>query len=69
MKINIYNLERAMQVAHDLKKNFTYDKGQGVWYWFDRDEVDNPDGRVGPFATFLAALDDVCEPYTRGNGF
>ncbi len=59
------DLERMMQIAEDIKKEFQYAKDTGNWFWVDRDEVDNADAFQGPFDTFLAALEDAVEPYLR----
>lgn len=53
-------LERYMQIAQDIKKEFVYHKTSGEWYWYDRGSEDD---QYGPFLTFWDALLDVVEPY------
>lgn len=57
--ILVSELERRMQIAKDIKKSFHYDKCQGFWSWTDNDEFHN----IGPFPTFLEALNDAVGPY------
>ncbi len=59
-------VEDMMRVAEDTKKHFAYHKDQGAWHWVCRDEQDNLDAYHGPFATFIAALEDAVEPYLKG---
>lgn len=59
-------LEYLMQVAHDTKKEFTYSKDQGAWFWHDRNEPCDLDGES--FASFFAALQDATEPYLIAEG-
>lgn len=63
MKIEVSKVERLMQIARDIKKEFTYNKSSGVWYWYDRGE--ETDEMNGPFPTFLHALHDATSPYTE----
>ena len=56
-------LERYMQIAQDTKKSFSYDKSDGTWAWYDRDEEDNIDAYHVGFSTFWEALLDAIEPY------
>ena len=56
-------LERMEQIAADTKKAFAYDKHNGKWSWFDRDEADNLAAHHTGFATRLSALTDAIEPY------
>jgi hypothetical protein len=59
-------LERLMQILRDVKKDVTYDKASGEWFWHDRGDgvVEN---WQGPFGTFLAAVEDAVEPYLEGD--
>jgi hypothetical protein len=56
------SLERYMQIAQDIKKEFVYSKSEGKWYWHDRGE----DTELSePFDTFWLALLDAVAPYTE----
>lgn len=55
-------LEEKMQVSHDTKKAYDYDKSSGLWAWGDKDEYD-PDNWHAGFDTFIDALNDAVEPY------
>jgi hypothetical protein len=57
------SIEYMMRVAQDTKKDFSFDKAQGKWFWFDRDERNNADAYHGPFDRFASALADAVEPY------
>jgi len=57
------DVERWMQIAQDIKKEFVYNRATGAWAWVDRDEKDNLDAYHFGFPTFLAALEDAVEPY------
>jgi hypothetical protein len=52
-------LEQYMQIAHDTKKTFEYNKFEGVWTWRDRDD----NTISGSYPTFWAALCDAVSPY------
>ena len=56
-------IDRAMEIAHDVKKEFAYCKSSGTWAWFDRDEVENSDAWHGDHASFCDALFDAVHPY------
>jgi hypothetical protein len=56
-------LEAKMKQFVDVKKDFAYDKSQGTWAWFDRDEKDNPDAWHKGFDSFYEMLSDAVEPY------
>lgn len=56
-------LERLEQVAEDTKKVFSYNKHDGTWSWYDRDEAFNMDAGHHGFATRFLALLDAIEPY------
>jgi hypothetical protein len=56
-------LERAEQVAADIKKVFMFDKHAGTWAWSDRDEESNAAAHHTGFATRYAALMDAVGPY------
>ncbi len=57
-------LERWMQIAQDVKKEFSYDKYYGSWYWHDRGD----ETLYGPQDTFLDALEDAIHPYLEDDG-
>ena len=56
-------VDRAIEIADDVKKDFAYDKSTGKWAWYDRDEADNPVAFHGQFDSFCDALFDAVEPY------
>ena len=47
-------------IAHDTRKEFSYNKASGLWAWHNRGE--NSDSHGG-FSTRLGALIDATEPY------
>lgn len=59
------NLERFMQIAKDIRKEFHFVKATGRWVWTDRDERPEPDSRS--FDSFWKALCDAVEPYIGEN--
>ena len=62
-KIELAKLERLFQVFDDVKKGIAYNKHEGTWSWFDRDEQDNGSAYHGGFPTALDAMLDAVEPY------
>ena len=56
-------INRRMEIAQDIKKEFLYSKSSGEWFWYDCDMELIPDSWHGPLQTFTAALDDATEPY------
>lgn len=59
------NLEQRMLIAKDIKKEFYYNKFNGLWYWHDRGE-ENIENYDGPYYTFWDALCDATSPYYPG---
>jgi len=62
------HLETMMSLAQDTKKEFSYDKTEGQWYWHSRTSYSCPCPKVeiekyGPFNTFAEAVYDAVEPY------
>ena len=49
-----------MQVCSDTKKQLTYSKNEGTWYWHNRDDEA---AQQGPFKTFAEAVRDAVAPY------
>lgn len=54
-------IEEYMRIAQDTKKDFSFAKSIGKWYWFNRG-YQHTDSH-GPFDTFFEALVDAVEPY------
>ena len=55
--------EKAERIAIDTKKQFAYDKHQGLWFWYHKeDEADIANWSCG-FQTRKQALMDAVEPY------
>ena len=54
-------LERYERIAQDTKKEFSYDKHAGTWYWHDRDAGGVPEATG--FPTRMEALIDAIGPY------
>jgi hypothetical protein len=53
------HLEEMELIAMDTKKEFTYNKHTGEWFWADK----GSELLVGSFKTRLEALQDAVEPY------
>ena len=74
-EMNESELERREQIALDIKKEFTYHRSSGQWFWHDRRNydikmiagqptaVEMPPDLSGPFSTRLDALRDATDPY------
>jgi len=58
--VDLRALERWMEIAQDIKKEFSYSKCESKWYWHDRGEEEN---LHGPHPTFFQCLHDAVEPY------
>jgi hypothetical protein len=57
-------LERYMQIAKDIKKEFVYTKSAGKWYWYDRGDEPLTQEDIGQtFPTFWECLCDAIAPY------
>jgi hypothetical protein len=65
MQIHTDRLERMMQIAKDIRKEFHYSKCEGSWQWCDRGE-DVATSGVGPFSNYFEALQDAVTPYLDG---
>lgn len=57
--MQLSELEEYMKIVQDLKKEISYNKSEGKWYWCDRGETEY----YGPFSTFLETVSDIVEPY------
>ena len=57
------NLERYMEIAWDIRKAISYNRGTGQWTWHDRNEEALFDNEERLFKTFWEALYDAVEPY------
>ena len=58
-KENKMDIDYLMVIAEDTKKEITYSKCSGEWYWNDRGDNYN----YGPHETFTEAVKDAVEPY------
>ena len=56
-------LDRRMQIAQDIRKEFLYDKATSDWYWHDRGDNASLEAIGNPHKTFWDALYDAVEPY------
>lgn len=66
-RLNNEWIERAEQIAEDVKKTFIYVKSTGTWAWVDNDEIEIPESYHCGFKTRLDALMDAVEPYLDGD--
>jgi hypothetical protein len=57
-------LDRKMQILHDIKKQVIYAKTLGKFWWGDKTAATLDDWN-GPFDSFLEAVDAAIEPYVK----
>jgi len=53
-------LEEMARMANETKKEFTFHKSSGLWYWYNRGDEETLNG---PFKTYLEVLADAVKPY------
>jgi hypothetical protein len=58
------DLERYMRLAQDTKKEFSFNKSDGKWYWFNQSFQGGETGwQSEPFDSFWECLLDAVAPY------